>query len=196
MKTLIYFITLVSAFLFQFGCALPKPQKSIEAPATVAQATELEIKAGNKTTRFTREQLLDSSSLKEISIDKDPAYPGLHTTYQAVPASILFKDVAIDNRSTMLFKCLDGFSAPISTARLLNTNKGKSIAYIAIETPSEPWPKLKSNPQKTAGPFYLVWLNPKKSKISTEEWPFQLAGFEQKPSIEIQFPYATPGRTI
>ena len=97
----------------------------------------------------------------------------------------------------MLFHCLDGFSAPIATAKILNLDRRESIAYLAIEKPGEKWPPLKAGePNKTAGPFYLVWEHPEKSKIAIEEWPYQLAGFEQKPSLESQFPHAAPDPSI
>jgi hypothetical protein len=38
------------------------------------------------------------------------------------------------------FRCLDGFSAPIPKDRLLDRRPGRSVAYIAIEEPTSPWP--------------------------------------------------------
>jgi len=129
-------------------------------------------------------------------VENDPAYPGQKMNYDAVPLYTLFEGLKIDPTDTLMFSCLDGFSAPLLSTRLLNSNPNKSVAYIAIEPASERWPRLKPNSAASAGPFYLVWDNPKASNIGTEEWPYQLAGFVLKPSIEAQFPNTVPSQSL
>ncbi|MEQ1876166.1 MAG: cytochrome c, partial [Bdellovibrionia bacterium] len=58
------------------------------------------------------------------------------------------------------------------------------------EDPKKPWPKLKDG--RGIGPFYLIWSEPKKSNIGSEEWPFMLAGFDVKRSVEETFPLTAP----
>ena len=38
----------------------------------------------------------------------------------------------------------------------------------------QPWPDLPGK-AKGAGPFYLVWQNPERSGVASEQWPYQLA---------------------
>ena len=149
----------------------------------------LSIQSGVVSKKFTRSQLLKDA--KTIEVSDDPAYPGHKNKYLAVEIKSIFKGLVLASDSTLLFKCIDGFSAPISRERLLNYSEDGSIPFIAIESPSQPWPKLK-NKKVSAGPFYLVWMNSKKSKIGTEEWPYQLAGFEIKASIASEFPGIIP----
>ena len=49
---------------------------------------------------------------------------------------------------------------------------------------------------KSAGPFYLIWKNPKLSDIGTENWPFMLAGFDVKKSLEMTYPKIIPASNI
>ena len=174
----------------------PAAQDSDSRPPSEASPT-LTIKANGQTRQFSRAQLLSSPLIKQIAIGQDPAYPKQNMTYSAVPVASLFSGLPADSNGTALFSCVDGFSAPISRNRLLNADPRQSIAYIAIEKPNERWPALKADePAKTAGPFYLVWEHPERSGIKTEEWPFQLAGFELKPAIEDQFPRAAPDKGL
>ncbi len=142
---------------------------------------------------FTRSDLLNSKNLKSLVVEQDPAYLGKKMTYLAVPLAQIFEGVSTETISTMSFKCLDGFSGGISKTRALNKDPKGSIAYIAVEKEGQKWPKLKMDKAQTAGPFYLIWENPEKSKIMTEEWPYQLAGFDlSDKSYASLFPNTVP----
>ena len=57
---------------------------------------------------------------------------------------------------------------------------GGSVAWVAVEDPAR---RGRSLPGKdvSAGPFYLVWEHPERSKVGTELWPYQtvaVAGVE------------------
>ena len=108
----------------------------------------------------------------------------------AVPVANLFKDISVAEDEVIIFKALDGFSAPLSRDRLLNQDKAKAIAYVAIEWP-EKWPKL-SKRKPSAGPFYLVWENPKASQIVSDEWPFMLSSLEVSGTLKSMYPKIFP----
>jgi len=55
-----------------------------------------------------------------------------------------------------------------------NNDPAKAIAYIAVEDPARPWPKIPGK-QVSAGPFYLVWVDKEAGSIRSETWPYQLA---------------------
>lgn len=155
------------------------------------------IKSQEKTVVFTRSDLLSKKDLLSISVDYDPAYPGRKLIYTAVPLKGLFDGFEVSPSANIQFHCLDGFSAPISRNKLMNESKNKAIALLAIETTQKQWPPL--NPAidlKTAGPFYLIWVNPKLSNIVREEWPYQLAGLEIQKSVSERYPAIVPAKSI
>ena len=54
------------------------------------------------------------------------------------------------------------------------SERGGSVAWIAIEDPAHRWPPL-GGKSSSAGPFYLVWEHPERSGISSEQWPYAIA---------------------
>ena len=173
--------SLVSLLLF----ALPLEVHAGKAP----QDPALVIQSGGNQKTFRRSELLKRKDAVTLDIDYDPAFPGKKLHYRAVPAHALFEGIDIPKDATIQFKCLDGFSGPMDPKKLLNSSSSGSIAYLAIETADEKWPAI--NPPadtRTAAPFYLVWMDPKKSGIGQEQWPFQLAGFEVKGALASAFP--------
>lgn len=164
---------------------------SIPTSTSFAKADpSLSIVSGTESKTWSRKQLWDHPAAQTLEVKDDPAYPGKTMVYHAVPAWTLFEGITVPADATLLFRCLDGFSAPINRDRVLAHEEKASIAFIAIEPEKPRWPEVKAG--QTAGPFYLVWKDPKKSGIAREEWPFQLASFEVKPSVASQFPQILP----
>lgn len=163
-----------------------------------AQSAEptLSISASNESRTFSRSELLAKKTLRQIEVRADPTYPGQTMHYWGLPVSELFKGIKIPDESVIVFKCTDGYSAPISKERLLNTKPTEAIAFLAIEKPDEKWPAIKSGDTKTPAPFYVVWLNPEKSSIGPEEWPFMLSSFEVKGSMFETFPLIAPSPNV
>lgn len=153
----------------------------------------LTIQSPEKTLVFKRSQLLARKDLTQVEVQNDPAYENKSNTYWAVPFAALFQGISVPPDATLHFRCLDGFGAPISQSRALNQLPTQSIAYLAIERKPHEWPPLKpKKSQDSAGPFYLIWKNPKLSQLSVEEWPFQLKGFEVKKSLRSTYPAIFP----
>jgi len=159
-----------------------------------AQATEgepaLTLRWATGSRSYTRSELLGRPDRIRIQIAQDPAYDDKPRTYQAVLFHALWKGVPVSDDALLQFDCLDGFSAPIAKGRLLNASGSASIAYLAVESPEEPWPR--NTKGISPGPFYLVWVNPEKSGIQREEWPFQLASFEVKGTLGSSYPAILP----
>jgi mono/diheme cytochrome c family protein len=153
----------------------------------------LTLENGDKRLSFSRSDLLKRSDLKKIEIKEDPSYPGRVMTYQAVPVAALFAQTSIAPDAVIEFKCSDGFAATISQSRILNSDPKRSVAYLAIESVGESWPSVKPN-GPSAGPFYLIWSHPELSSIAQEEWPFQLAGFAVKGSLQAMYPAIFPAQ--
>lgn len=158
---------------------------------------ELTLTAGDSHVTYSTETLLKHPALKKIAVEADPAYNRSKRVYSAVPLALLFKDLKLSGEqlqdSSLTFKCLDGFSAPIATNRVLAEGPKASRAWIAVEDPQAPWdPVAPSKSPATAGPFYLIWEAPEKSGIKQEEWPFQLASFTLSPGLRAMYPGIFP----
>jgi mono/diheme cytochrome c family protein len=74
---------------------------------------------------------------------------------------------------TLEASAADGFIAQIPLALIARGTHGGAVAWLAIEDPAHPWEPLPHH-TKSAGPFYLVWENPERSNIRSEQWPHWL----------------------
>jgi mono/diheme cytochrome c family protein len=137
-----------------------------------AEDRALTLSIGPEARRFTAAQLLDRADSTELTVPADVSY-GRPMKYRAVPLLPLLSGVgaAFD---TIEARAADGFVSQIPLALVKKGATGGARAWIAIEKPVAPWPAL---PGKTvsAGPFYLVWENPERSGVGSEQWPYQLA---------------------
>jgi mono/diheme cytochrome c family protein len=151
---------------------------------------KLEILTDRQQLSLSQSQLLSRRDVRTISI-RDSAYQQGYTRFKAIPIANLFRGVAIPDSAIIQSKATDGFAASLEKARLFSTDPKASRAFLAIEDPRSPWPDL---PGKTtsAGPFYLVWMNPKASAVSAEEWPYQIASFTILTDARSVFPRIYP----
>jgi mono/diheme cytochrome c family protein len=138
-----------------------------------AQADErvLALSIGPESRRFTAAQLLGRPDAAELTIPADVSY-GRPMKYRAVPLLALVSvGPAFD---TIESRAADGFVSQIPLALVEKGVRGGAKAWIAIEDPAVPWPLLPGK-KASAGPCYLVWENPERSAIGSEQWPYQLA---------------------
>jgi mono/diheme cytochrome c family protein len=161
----------------------------VSLDAIAAEAT-LEIVSGQQRLTFSLTQLLSRPDVQTISVD-DSVYRQRHTRFAAIPIAHLLRGVAIPDTAVVQFRATDGFSASLETSRLMSADPEASKAFLAIEDPKHPWPQLRGK-QTSAGPFYLVWLDPKASAISSEEWPFQIASLTVLADPRSVFPKIYP----
>ena len=139
-----------------------------------AQAAEgtLTIVADKQRLVFSQSQLLSRPDIQTISV-ADSVYKQQFTRFKAIPMAHLFTELAIPEFAVVQCNGADGFSAILEKTRLLSPDPKASKAYLAIEDPKSPWPDLVGK-TTSAGPFYLVWTDPRASAIGREEWPFQV----------------------
>lgn len=149
------------------------------------------------TNSFSANALLKRPDIVTITVPRDPAYAGREMRYQALPAAALFRESNVQEDEVVQFRCRDGFVATIAKERIMQTGAGRSTAYIAIEDPKSKWPDLPvKSATGSAGPFYLVWLDPELSGILQEEWPYQIAAFEIKGRLQNLYPRIFPKRHV
>ncbi len=148
------------------------------------QAAELLLEINGQQTRYSTEQLLQQA--QAIQIPADVAYKRA-MTYQAVPVASLLPGLNAGDQLQAVAS--DGFAAELPAAPLLNREGAR--AWVAIEDPAKPWPRLSSN-KPSAGPFYLVWTDPQAGQIGPEQWPFQMVSLRQVKSLAQRFPVLLP----
>jgi len=157
----------------------------------VAAHAEATLQVGTRSYSLT--ELLKRPDLEEITVKHDPVYGGRERRYQAISAAALLAETKLPEDTVLQVRCLDGFVASISKGRIMQASHGQSRAYIAIENPASQWPALPLKPASgSAGPFYLVWLNPEMSGILQEEWPYQVVAFEIKGRLQDVYPRIFP----
>jgi mono/diheme cytochrome c family protein len=187
--SLLFLLTAILLNAVAQNALAESPSASLEKSSSEPVLT---IGIEDKKIPFTRKELLARPDVEIVKVQSDPTYRG-QREYHAVRISHLFAPVqrGIAPDSMIEFRALDGFSAAFTKDRLLNDSPKNAIAYLAIEPAGAKWPLLAKS-KKTAGPFYLIWVHPELSQISTEEWPFQLAGFQVAGSMKKLFPKIFP----
>lgn len=181
------FETLIARKVICGIAALALTAMGSAAAATSAAEPVLDIVHDKQVQRLTRARLLSYPSVQMIDIPADVAY-GRPMRYRAIPIAGLL--TRLSETGTVQFTASDGFVANIP-ARLLAAGHGKAQAWIAIEPADAPWPALKEG-AGSAGPFYLVWLAPEKSGISTEQWPYKIARIADAAPLDIRHPQIVP----
>ena len=193
------------ACLFALGCQSPEPVSTstpivaISPAATpaleVSKDKVLTVQAEGESREFSRDELLSHPQAVDLTLTDSAAHTGETITFRAVPMPAIFAGLDFPRGATLEFDSLDGFSASLDPSQVMNTDPKKATAYLAIEDPAKPWPKLKDG-VSTAGPLYLVWKNPEASGIGQEQWPFQLRSFSIKESLESRFPGLSPDSKV
>ena len=155
------------------------------ANRAVAQPT-VELTIGGKTQSFSQGALLARPDAAEIHVSRDVAY-GASTIYRAVPLADLLDAAAIPADSVLEALATDGFAAQLPMDLVRNRDPAKAVAWLAIEDPAKPWPKLPGKPV-SAGPFYLVWVGKEAASVRSEQWPYQIAKLKTQPSPSARWP--------
>jgi mono/diheme cytochrome c family protein len=161
----------------------------ISLNARAAQAT-LEIVADKERLSYSQSQLLSRRDLHTLSTT-DSEYKQRLTEFKAIPIADLLAGLTIPELAVVQFNSSDGFSANLERSRLLSADPKASKAFLAIEDPRNPWPQL-GGKAASAGPFYLLWMNPRASGIGPEEWPYQIVSIHILSDARSVFPDIFP----
>ncbi len=139
-----------------------------------ARAAEpsLVITSAGEARRYSVGMLLARKDVVSISVPYDISYRR-PAAYRAVPLLALLDGRGDSRFDTLEARAADGFIAQIPLTLVTQGARGGAVAWLAIEDPAHPWEPL-PHQGKSAGPFYLVWENPERSNIRTEQWPHWL----------------------
>ncbi|WP_322092273.1 c-type cytochrome [Paraburkholderia bannensis] len=146
----------------------------------------IEITLGNQTQSFSQAQLLARSDAADIRVARDVAY-GASSAYRAVPLADLLEGASLPADSVLEARATDGFAAQLPMDLVRNRDAAKAVAWLAVEDPAHPWPKLPGKPV-SAGPFYLVWVGSQAASVRSEQWPYQIAKLATQPSPSARWP--------
>lgn len=152
-----------------------------------AAEPNLTVTVAGRATTYAPASLLGMPAATTINVPNDVAYKRA-MSFRAVPAASLLGGVGADD--TLRFVASDGFVATLPASLLLA--RSGAIAYLAVEPADAPWPALKPDSPVSAGPFYLVWLNPERGGITPEQWPYQVARIEDVPPLLKRYPMLAP----
>jgi mono/diheme cytochrome c family protein len=145
-------------------------------PVRAVEAASLVITSGGESHRYSAATLLARKDLASISVPYDVSYRR-PATYRALPLLALLGGSGETRFDTLEARAADGFVAQIPLALITQGAPGGAVAWLAIEDPAQPWEPL-PHQAKSAGPFYLVWENPERANIRTEQWPHWLVSLE------------------
>jgi mono/diheme cytochrome c family protein len=160
-------IVLAAAALLVPSAAWTEPGSEPLPPAEPA----LVIKNGTNEQRLTLEQLLHRPDAVTLSVNGDVYHHAVD--YLAVPLLALLGDSLDPQFDTIEAEARDGFVSQLPLALIRRAENGGAVAYLAVEDPAHPWPRLPRRTD-TAGPFYLIWAHPERSAVTREQWPYQL----------------------
>jgi mono/diheme cytochrome c family protein len=146
----------------------------------------LTIAVGALTNHFTVAELLSRADLASVQIPPQVDYK-VSLTLQAVPLLDLLTGLPLEAFDRLEASATDGFVAQIPLTLIEAGKSGGSVARIAVEDPSHPWPKLPGK-DSSAGPFYLIWQYPERSRVSDEQWPYMLEKLTAVQSPELRWP--------
>ena len=136
-----------------------------------AGADTLTVTFGGAEKSYAAAELLARADAATIEIPADVSYKK-PMTYRAVPLLALLggkPDAALD---TLEVSAADGFVSQIPMALIEGRATAAASPGSPCEDPAAPWPPLPGK-DVSAGPFYLVWEHPERSKVGTELWPYQ-----------------------
>lgn len=146
----------------------------------------IKLMIGGKTRSFSQAALLARPDAAEVHVPQDVAY-GTPTTYRAVPLADLLDTAALPADSVLEARASDGFAAQLPMDLVRNRDSASAVAWLAVENPAHPWPKLPGKPV-SAGPFYLVWVGKGAASVRSEQWPYQIAQLATQPAPSTRWP--------
>ncbi|MGE4218040.1 MAG: cytochrome c [Alphaproteobacteria bacterium] len=156
-------------------------------PAAAADQALTVVDAKGATHSFTRAELLKHPDARTVAVTDDPAYGAASPEYRAIPLSRLLAGMPTAGADILVATATDGFVAQLPAAKALSSVPTGAVAYLAVEDPAKPWPPLKGK-TVSAGPYFIVWTNPKRDGIGPEAWPYQTARLELTESVGKRYP--------
>ena len=150
------------------GCAM----MILAGPVRAADTATLTIVAGAQERSWTRQELLKDRRLTKVTVEDDNLKRRL--TFKAIPLAILLGGLPTSASSTATTAASDGYISHLPVRLLVGEGTDVPRAWLAVEDPAAPWPKLKG---QDIGPFRLIWTVPKGpagAEINESLWTYSI----------------------
>jgi hypothetical protein len=135
-----------------------------------AAGPTLTVSADGVVHTFDRDELLARTDVVEITTSRDVAYR-TPRTYRALALAKLLEGVTIPPDAVVEAAAQNGFVTQLPRDPVYANDD--FVAYLAIEVADAPWPRIPGR-DKSAGPFYIVWLGDQASSVPIMKWPYQV----------------------
>src|SRR5580692_8799509 len=135
-----------------------------------AAGPTLTVSADDGVHIFDRDALLARTDVVEITTSRDVAYR-TPRTYRALALAKLLEGVTIPPDAVVEAAAQNGFVTQLPRDPVYANDD--FVAYLAIEVADAPWPRTPGR-DKSAGPFYIVWLGDQASSVPIMKWPYQV----------------------
>jgi len=145
----------------------------LAVPEVRAAEPVLQISFGSEVRSFDAASLLARPEARSILVPNDVAYRRA-MRFRAVPLLAVLAGLPLELADTLETRATDGFVAQLPMGLVLKAANGGSVPWVAIEEAGAPWPPMPGR-SKSAGPFYIVWLDPERSGVGREQWPYALS---------------------
>jgi mono/diheme cytochrome c family protein len=153
---------------------------------TGASEPVLTIEIAGTQRSLTATQLLDDPAGVEIDVPGDIPY-GRSMHYRAIPLDRLLAGFTPARDQVLEAVASDGFVGLLPVDLILHPPVNGSRAYLAVEPSALPWPAIPGQ-KASAGPFYIVWLNPEAAGVRSEQWPYRVARIRSSDSPARRWP--------
>jgi mono/diheme cytochrome c family protein len=153
---------------------------------TLANEASLSLDLGDVKRSLAASELLARPDAAEVDVPRDPSFKRA-MRYRAVPLRPLLAALPRERFDTLEARAADGFVAQIPLLLVDKGGEGSATPWVAVEQPGRPWPNLPGR-NTGAGPFYLIWTNPERAGVTTEQWVYNLAGLTAAESPAHRWP--------
>ncbi|MBP0628748.1 MULTISPECIES: cytochrome c [unclassified Cupriavidus] len=144
----------------------------LAGPASGAEPATLVVAAGTQQRSWTAEALLKDRRLADVTVDDDNLKRRL--TFKAIPMASLLRGMPAEAGATATTAASDGYVSHLPLRMLLADSADEPRAWLAVENPARPWPKLKG---QGIGPFRLIWTLPSgraASVVNESHWTYSI----------------------
>ncbi|WP_250516154.1 cytochrome c [Caballeronia sp. INDeC2] len=165
---------------------------SLMLACITSMAATLAINVGGERS-LTTEQLLARPDAATIRVPNDVTFHRT-MTYRAVPLRALLGITELPAGKELQITATDGFVTHFSAKLLFGDAKKRAEPWLAIESPDEPWPQIPGSGD--IAPFYIVWIDPAASGVTSEQWPFKVDAIRIAPTLAARFPQIAVDKNV
>ncbi|MGO4304461.1 c-type cytochrome [Cupriavidus sp. RAF12] len=149
------------------GCAM-----AFLASSASAEPVTLVISADTQQRSWTVDVLLKDRRLTNVTVEDENLKRRL--TFRAIPVAALLRGMPVAADATATTAASDGYVSHLPMRLLLADSADAPRAWLAVENPARPWPRLKG---QSIGPFRLIWTLPSghaASVVNESLWTYNI----------------------